>query len=292
MFSPAVPSYGYARALRREIIQRNQKMAKERALASVSSYGPEEVVVYPSSEDGATHRNFFAESYAAIVATPEWRKRLSKPHTGRRHLPKDSKWRELDACTSSDALLMNIFCHPQTLAEGKLHRLLSVDPDVQPQFGVRVAGQLENGHRDRTEVDMRMGDLLVEAKLTESDFQSCRAELVERYRDFSEVFDNALLPRTEGGYGAYELLRNVLAAFATNARFCVITDARRPDLREQWFAVMRCVRSYEVRMRCQMLTWQEMSGTLPDPFCRWLEEKYGIFAPGTEPQLDVSDWYW
>ena len=121
MFSPAVPSYGYARALRREIIQRNQKMAKERALASVSSYGPEEVVVYPSSEDGATHRNFFAESYAAIVATPEWRKRLSKPHTGRRHLPKDSKWRELDACTSSDALLMNIFCHPQTLAEGKLH---------------------------------------------------------------------------------------------------------------------------------------------------------------------------
>ena len=93
-------------------------------------------------------------------------------------------------------------------------------------------------------------------------------------------------------YASYQLLRNVLAARATDSRFCVIADARRPDLREQWFAVMRCVRDYHVRLRCQMLTWQEIAAILPHALRLWLEEKYGIFAPGTEPQYDASEWYW
>ncbi len=44
---------------------------------------------------------------------------------------------------------------------------------------------------------MRVGTLLVEAKLTESDFQTRAAALVEAYRDFDEVFDRDLLPRVE-----------------------------------------------------------------------------------------------
>jgi hypothetical protein len=258
------------------------------------SYGVDQVVVYRASEDGKVHGNFLPASYKAITESPQWRKRLVKPHTGKRNLPhhETGKWRELDACTSSDALLMSIFCHPRALAEGKLHRLMTVDLSARPEFGVRVAAPLTNGHRDRTEVDMRFGDLLVEAKLTEADFQSCPAAMIERYRDFKEVFDTDTLPRCNELYGSYQLLRNVLAAHASNERFCVIADARRPDLREQWFAVMQCVRSSELRLRCQMLTWQEVSATLPDPLQRWLEEKYGIFAPGSEPQVDASEWYW
>ncbi len=285
---------GFARALRREIIARNQGLVRDHDLPAASGYGREEVVVYAAADDGSMHGNFFPQSYAAIAANPAWRKRMSKPHTGRRNLPKHetSKWRELDACTSSDALLMNIFCNPRTLAEGKLHRLMSVDPAAQPEFGVRVAAALKNGHRDRTEVDMRLGDLLVEAKLTESDFQNCQESMLERYRGFEDLFDCASLPRTETGYVAYQLLRSVLAADADGCRFCVLADARRPDLREQWFRVMQCVRSYDLRLRCQMLTWQEVSAILPQSLRAWLGVKYGIFAPGEEPQLDASEWYW
>lgn len=282
----------YARALRNELIHRSRRLVEQRKLTSAESYGREAVVVYAASEDGSCHGNFFPRSYHAIRENPAWRRRLTKAHTGKRNLPKLESWRELDSCTSSDALLLNIFCHPETLEEGRVHRLMSVALDAEPEFGVRVAGPLKNGHRDRTEVDMRLGDLLVEAKLTEGDFQSCPAELIERYRDFEEVFEVEKLPRTTEGYAEYQLLRNVLAAHANQERFCVIADARRPDLRERWFRVMQCVGDYEARLRCQMLTWQEIAAVLPTPLRAWLEEKYGIFAPGTEPQLDASEWYW
>lgn len=294
MSSGSSLSFGYARALRREILARNEKLAQGQVLPGASSYGREPVVVYAADEESNAHGNFYGPSYGAIQQTPSWRKRLKKPHTGQRNLPKheSDRWRELDSCTSSDALLMNIFCNPRALAEGKLHRLMNVDLEARPEFGVRVAAPLVNGHRDRTEVDMRLSDVLVEAKLTESDFQSCRGPLVERYRDFGEAFDCTSLPQAEQRYASYQLLRNVLAARANGARFCVVADARRPDLREQWFAVMQCVRDYDLRLRCQMLTWQEVCATLPGGLRAWLGAKYGIFAAGEEPQLDASEWYW
>jgi hypothetical protein len=290
MSTPTV-NFGYASALRREIIARNRKIAESKGFASACSHGPGEVVVYVAGEDGETHGNFLPQSYAAIMANPAWRRRLGKVHTGRRNLPKGNSWRELDSCTSSDALLMNIFCHPKALSEARLQRLMGIDLIATPTFGVRVAAPLTNGHRDRTEVDMRFGDVLVEAKLTEADFQTCALESVARYADFGELFNHSALSRAESIRG-YQLIRGVLAARASNARFCVIADARRPDLREQWFTVMQSVRGYELRMRCQMLTWQEIAAVLPDNLQQWLGEKYGIFAPGREPQLDAADWYW
>jgi hypothetical protein len=285
-------SAGYAQALRREIIHRNRLLVEGGERVAVSSYGRQEVVVYPA--DGSSHGNFFPESYSAILRAADWRRRLVKSHTGKRHLPKpeNDKWRELDSCTSSDALLMNIFCHPETLESGRLHRLMSVDVDARPHFGVRVAAPLKSGHRDRTEVDMRFGDLLVEAKLTENDFQNCRPALVERYSDFEDVFDPERLPHAGENLAAYQLLRNVLAAHGSGARFCVIADARRPDLRETWFSVMQAVREHEMRLRCQLLTWQEIGSVVQEKLRLWLEGKYGIFVPGREPQLDASEWYW
>ena len=154
---------GYAGALRREIIARSERRVQAVFLLVVLSYGKRAVVVYDDSKDGTRHGNFYAQSHAAILQEPSWRKRLSKPHTGRRNLPKLEKWCELDSCTSSDALLMNIFCNPQALAEGRLQRLMTVDASARPEFGVRVAAPLKNGHRDRTDGDMRLGDVLVEA---------------------------------------------------------------------------------------------------------------------------------
>ena len=125
---------------------------------------------------------------------------------------------------------------------------------------------------------MHWGDLLVEAKLTESDFQCREAHIVEAYRDLDEVFDRDLLPRVQmrtrrrreavelveeftqeweppcenseevarafhaeiearadaeqpwqPGYASYQLIRNVLAAYAGTSSF--LRDSRRAPAR-------------------------------------------------------------
>jgi Restriction Endonuclease associating with ARP len=131
---------------------------------------------------------------------------------------------------------------------------------------------------DRTEVDMRLGNFLVEAKLTESDFQTASLRMVERYRDFEEVFDSARLITTAGKVSCYQLVRGVLAAHATAGSFCVFCDARRPDLIEQWYCVMSAVRGCTLRGRLKVLTWQELTPVLPRSLQKFLSAKYGIAA--------------
>ena len=358
------------------------------------------MVVYEPEivRDGASvkerHGNFFDAAYAAILSKPEWARRLNKAHTGRKDLPRPEsgrKWRELDSCMSSDALLMNFFCWaPAARSDAEIdsfRRLLGVQGKELPEFGWKAKVPLKSGlfppqraktarrgpRFDRTEVDMRWGDLstpqtktglspqrqehppgapslwgpplstpqtktslwgpplLVEAKLTEGDFQTRAATIVEGYRDFDAVFDRELLPRVEVAltrrrqaaefaeeysqewedtaglaaeeagaiaaeyqaglvaeaearapremrYRSYQLIRNVLAAYAEGARFCVIADDRRPDLKEAWFQVMAAVRSAEMRTRCLMVTWQELAAVAPVRLREFLEVKYGIVA--------------
>lgn len=201
----------YAGALRRELAARNREYA--RGLPHVESYGDDPVVVYvpydvtdaePGSRvsglRGERHGNFFVSAYQAILGRPAWAKRLSKVHAQGRALPKwmedfKRKWRELDSCMSSDALLMNVFCTPGAAAAAR--PILGLREENVPEFGWKAKVPLKSGLFDRTEVDMRLGELLVEAKLTESDFQTRKAEVVEAYRDFDAVFDRELLPRVE-----------------------------------------------------------------------------------------------
>lgn len=328
----------YTSQLRQELGLRNRRYASDHA--HVESYGNPPVIVY-EPVDGR-HGNFFAPAYAAITAHPDWMRRFDKVHTqGSRSLPKpefDSKrrWRELDSSMSSDALLMNVFCSPGVMESAAVRNVLGVECDAAPVFGWKARVPLLNGRFDRTEVDMHLGSLLVEAKLTEGDFQTRHASIVEAYRDFAEVFDPGLLRRIElvsarrkeavefpeafsqefesvidttlpvaaqnelqaespsalaaeafnasratmPGYAHYQLIRNVLAAFATGSSFCVIHDERRPDLREAWFEVMAAVRSAEMRVRLKVLTWQELAASLPDALQEFLDLKYGIVAPG------------
>ena len=271
-------SSGVGAQLRAELSFRAREFAASKKLACCESYGQTPVVCYEPSEDGLAHGNFMPQSYQAILKTEPWRKRLEKVHTqARGSLPaRDRRWRELDSCNSSDALLMNIFCCPGTLKARGVFDLLGVELGAAPVFGFKARVPLANGRVDRTEVDMRLGELLVEAKLTESDFQIREAAAVEVYRDFREVFDLRVLPRCDGQYVSYQLIRNVLAAHASGCSFCVMADERRPDLREAWYAVMRCVRSAELRVRCKMITWQELAGVVPRALQKFLEEKYGV----------------
>jgi hypothetical protein len=326
----------YASALRRELRELAAIWARGRAHAK--SYGDPPVIVF-APEDGR-HGNFFDLSYAAISGRPDWVRRFDKIHAQGRLLPKPEpgpngepprRWRELDSSMSSDALLMNVFCAPGVAEGARVRAALGVEGDATPEFGWKARVPLKNGRADRTEVDMRWGGLLVEAKLTEADFQTREASIVEGYRDFEDVFERELLPRVEirtahrrravdfaeeftqewedvgseeadlrdaaaiasefqaalverareaepfeAGYRGYQLIRNVLAAYAEGASFCVIHDERRPDLHEMWFDVMAAVKIAEMRVRCKVLTWQELAGLVPGELAEFLEAKYGI----------------
>jgi hypothetical protein len=272
----------YASQLRHELSLRNRAFALQRQLPHVESYGGMAVTVYPPHPTRKRHGNFFDESYAAMLAIPEWRKRLNKVHTsGRSSLPRsERRWKELDSSMSSDALLMNIFCCPYVSDDPRVLGLLGIQAAELPHFGWRARVPLKKGSADRTEVDMKLGDMLFEAKLTESDFQSADASVLSRYRDFEDVFEIAELPNEGAKLASYQLIRNVLAAYASDCGFCLLVDARRPDLIESWYAVLRCVRPLELRVRCKLLTWQELSAGLPQPLREFLDAKYGIVAPG------------
>jgi len=268
----------YVSLLQQELIARNSSYAALNFLPHVTSYGELPVVVYQQSECGRHHGNFISASYRAILRSPEWRKRLQKVRSqGRRSLPaRNGSWRELDSSLSSDALLMNIFCYPGVTRRTEVCRILGLEPGDLPEFGFMPRVPLLSEATERTEIDMKLGNMLFEAKLTEADFQIQRADLVERYRDLRDIFESRQLPKTGKKHLSYQLIRNVLAAHALSLDFCTLLDARRPDLLQDWYSIARCIRSATLRARCKVLTWQELSLCLPAALQRFLSVKYGI----------------
>ena len=264
--------------LRSELAARAEKFAIAQSLPYCVSYGKNPAICFqPFGEN--LHGNFHPVSFRYLKKNPEWHRRLGKVHsTAKKIFPsiESGVWKELDSCMSSDALLMNVFCHPEVRRSAEVAALLGVSRKLSPQFGFRARVPLRNGGYDRTEVDMKLGDLIVEAKLTESDFQRGAVELVARYRDFADVFEESELPRSEDCYEGYQLIRNVLAAFERDCSLCVLLDARRPDLVEAYYAVMKCVRPVPLRTACKVLTWQELAQILPVTLRSFLAVKYGI----------------
>ncbi len=268
--------------LRNEVNARAAQYARSEKLMHALSDGASPSVIFGCDERGR-HGNFHAAVYRRICADLHWKARLNKVHTASRrmHVRSDWDWKELDCACSSDALLMNVFCHPATLEDTRLRGLLSVTKDARPVLGYKPRVAMKNGCFDQTEVDMQLGDLLVEAKLTEADFQLATDAKLLRYRDLQEVFGwdrEALkvLPMQALERRGYQVVRGILAAFATGARFCLLCDARRPDLIAIWYAVLRHVKCAELRTRIMLLTWQELAPLLPASTQHLLASKYGI----------------
>lgn len=261
-------------ALRCELSARAQHIAARIPSAHQITLSDVPSVIFHPGQSGQ-HANFHPKSYRNICAIPAWLRRLAKVHTSG---PKAAspRWMELDSATSSDALLMNIFCHTRVLRNRELCAMLAVRPGHTPQFGFRPHIPLRDGKFDRTEIDMKVGDLLVEAKLTESDFRTAPMRLLERYLQLDEVFDCRRWKTRGDRVAGYQLIRGVLAAHATGGSFCVFCDARRPDLIEAWYSVLQSVTSCGLRCRLQLLTWQEMTPALPRPLRQFLDRKYGI----------------
>jgi len=243
------------------------------------SYSPVPSIVYAENEAGE-HGNFLPAAYKRILQQPAWKARLAKVYTGSRFLPRkaDRTRRELECANSSDALLMNIFCYPGVLRRAAVCSLLGIELGVRPEFGFRPGIPLNNGTQDRSEMDLKLGDLLIEAKLTEGDFQTARCDLVHRYRDLDAVFDVERLPKRKEKYRSCQLIRGALAAHACGSSFAVVCDQRRQDLVDSCFEVMSAVASAELRCRMSVVTWQEIAAAAPPKVRLFLAEKYGITA--------------
>ena len=272
----------YCGLLRHELRLRNLAFAARRDLAHAVSCGEQPVVIYEALPHQRRHGNFMDASYAAILKCPAWSRRLEKVHThARRSLPQNDRgWKELDSSMSSDALLMNIFCHPR-VATPNLAGLLGMAHPFSLEFGFKARVPLKNQRTDRTEVDLKIGHLLLESKLTEGDFQIQKPAIVEAYRDLEAVFACPQLPRTSRGeYISYQLIRNVLACYALQSSFCVLLDERRPDLKDAWYEFLQCIVDTDLKTRCKLLTWQELAAVLPSGLQGFLDLKYGIVPPG------------
>jgi hypothetical protein len=105
---------------------------------------------------------------------PSNRGRLAKVHsTACRALPKSDRiWKKLDSSMSSDALLMNIFCYSGITKRKELSSFLGTGFGDLPEFGFKPCIPLTSGFVERTEIDMKLGSVLFEAKLTAVDFQT------------------------------------------------------------------------------------------------------------------------
>lgn len=264
--------------LRQELSLRNLQFASIHGYLYELSDGQVPSILFGRDEAGR-HGNFHPDAYRRICANDQWARRLEKVHTAykRSRLRSNWQWKELDCCNSSDALLMSIFCYPDVLDQPAVRTLLGIESEAVPEFGFKPRTPLQGDKRDSTEIDMKIGELLVEAKLTESDFQSASPGLISRYRDLEAVFDISELPTRKGKQSGYQLIRGALAAYATECSFCVFCDARRPELVESWYAIMRAVRPFELRCRLKLLTWQELAFVLPKDLQQFLSAKYGIF---------------
>ncbi len=269
---PRTATGSHAPSVRHDILARNHTRAQSHPheLTRTAS-----VIYTPTA---TTHGNFIDASYRRILANPAWHARLRKPHTSKRQsrltTTRVDPWCELDAATSSDALLMNIFCYPRILAAGPLPALLGIDPRLEPIFGFKPRIPLHRKLVDTTEIDLKLGPLLIEAKLTEVSFTPAPRRKLDRYLDLHDLFHPALL--LTDPVPAYQLIRGVLAAHALDSGFCLLCDARRPDLIDSWYNVIQAVRPPDLRTRLRLLTWQELTLHLPRPLATFIHEKYGI----------------
>jgi hypothetical protein len=151
----------YADQLRRVLAVSATQYAQDHRIPYYCSTGaPPTLLFHPYGPNDAHHGNFHHQSYPQILTT----ERLAKPHPHCGALPPDRQEiaKELDSSTSSAALLMNIFCHPDAQTHAPLATLFGLSAPLTPHFGVQAGPQ--------SEVDMTLGPVHVAATLTERSF--------------------------------------------------------------------------------------------------------------------------
>jgi len=214
--------------------------------------------------------NFHNKSFQNIISGnhSDWQKRTQKKHT---HFTQNIL--EMQSCNSSDALLMNIFCHPKIRLWKGVSKLLKVNMDNGIEFGWQGVG-FSNELSHKTEIDMKIGNRLFEAKLTEKDFTAKPIGIVENYDGFDDVFDKTLLLKKDNEYPNYQLIRNILAAYKNECFFTLLVDESRIDLIRSLQVTQMAIKIGDLRKQIDFITWQEIASVCGKDLKNYLENKY------------------
>jgi len=213
--------------------------------------------------------NFHPESFKNICNHPEWQQRLNKPHQNVKSVF------EMQSCNSSDAFLMNIFCHPD-IGRWKGVRNLIREELNSITFGYPGQVYINGGQNDSTEIDMALSGLFCEAKLTETDFTQKATNMVEKYDGFHKLFHVNDLPRIGDAYDNYQIIRNLLVAVQHGKNHILLCDERRPDLVRRYFQTVSCLKDMAYRKLGRVVFWQELSSACGANLSNWIIEKYGM----------------
>jgi hypothetical protein len=224
--------------------------------------------------------SFQKDSWKTILNTPKYLSRTLKKHT--KVQTKNAGILEMQSSNSSDALAMNIFCHPDFKECDEVKNLFQLKEITAIEFGhkAKVDKIINNmPKKDNTEVDVLINnEIFIECKLTEKDFTSREKNIVEHYSEFSNVFRSDKLQTTETHYKNYQLIRNILATNQYGCHFILICDKRRPDLAESFQQTLSCVKDEYIplKKRCKVLYWQDLAKVVNAELRSFLMEKYGI----------------
>lgn len=269
----------YSGVVRQRNAQFGKRYSEKHDIPYYLSLGKHDpVVMFFAYNGGCQHGNFHKASYESILSHPNWEKRLHKIHPNRNTLPAERQptAKELDSSNSSDALLMNIFCFPGIMPP-EIAGLFNQPSLPLPEFGINPRLPKRDDDEERTELDMRLGgNVIVEAKLTERDFTTKPIDSVNQYSDLTTVFDTRGLPMVDENYESYQLIRNVLDAYACKSSFYLLCDETRLDLLEAFETVKAAIILPKLRSQCNVLTWQQIAKISPPALKMFLEEKYGI----------------
>ncbi len=230
---------------------------------------------------GKVNYSFQRDSWSVIEKDDKYSERIRKIHPNVQ--TKDASILEMQSSNSSDALAMNIFCHPKIKKWKGISNLFEVENISTIEFGFEAKVLKKNQKQvteDKTEVDVLLNNsIIIECKLTENDFVLREKFIVESYNDFKNIFHKDKLPQTETHYDNYQLIRNILAANQYNARFILICDMRRPDLARHFYQTIRCIKDeyLELRTNCEIIYWQDVAQVVGLDLQIFLKDKYGIY---------------
>jgi len=212
--------------------------------------------------------NFNHSSYLNIIKKPKWKPRLLKKHN---HFNDGTL--EMQSSNSSDALLMNIFCYPKFKNWKGPSKLLRINTNKKFEFGWNPNFDNEN-QKHKTEIDLKVGKTIFEAKLTEANFTKKRKEVVESYVDLHTIFEKSLLCHSNGQYTNYQLIRNILTAYKYGLNFTLLIDDRRIDLIKEFIITIKSIKSYDLRKNLNIITWQEIIDTCGEELKSYISKKY------------------
>lgn len=125
-----------------------------------------------------------------------------------------------------------------------------------------------------TEIDLKIGNHIFEAKLTENTFTTKPKSVVHSYKDFDKVFEESNLLTQKGDILQYQLIRNILTAYKYDFNFSILIDSTRIDLIKEFINVLKSIKIYDLRSRINILTWQEIIDMCGSKLKVYIQEKY------------------